>query len=589
LRRADRHRPDDDTHSDGRDRSAAVNDHHDEDDDRVLGPDNDLGRGVHAPDDDTSNDDDRVRHDHDHDASHHHHHHDPVRAGDTAIVSDETKSLTQSAERWLSLAALVVAPTSVITGLCYFYGLLFIHDRLHYFGVDPSTLGYTSADYAVTTIRVFFFAAFRVLIAMALLVVLAVGVRRWAASERRIPLLRTIAWLSAAVGAAGLIVAVVWLTSEYSMINWVIEGAPPIYMAGLILAGIALLVAGYSVLALTGGLGSLGRLPRIAERTVLVLAVITTVGALFWVTRIYASDQGKRDGAFTAGGLWAADGDYTAVQLDTTEVLGIPGYLVKKSTLPAEGPPAAPVYRYQCLRVLEAHGGRYVLVPARWSREQGYAITVTPDASHRITGVVNSTPVAKGGTVDPYWQCPEVVRVFQQSDLESVLLSPETTQTLVGTGRLNATGPDTITPARDNPAAPKDCVPENYRARTPDSREREFIGDGTWVRQRAMRFDNPTQAEEFMAGALDRWNECTGKAASVNRRGEAQTRTLGTLGVQERILSMPDSASSSAPPDCTQALAAKSNIVMAVDVCGTKQPSLAVAVAYAMRDRIPTD
>ncbi|MGH3589180.1 MAG: hypothetical protein ACRDQ0_22960, partial [Pseudonocardia sp.] len=70
---------------------------------------------------------------------------------------------------------------------------------------------------------------------------------------------------------------------------------------------------------------------------------------------------------------------------------------------------------------------------------------------------------------------------------------------------------------------------------------------------------------------------------------EAQTRTLGTLGVQERILSMPDSASSSAPPDCTQALAAKSNIVMAVDVCGTKQPSLAVAVAYAMRDRIPTD
>ena len=504
-------------------------------------------------------------------------------------MSDETKSLSQSAERWLSLAALVVAPTSVITGLCYFYGLLFIHDRLHYFGVDPSTLGYTSADYAVTTIRVFFFAAFRVLIAMALLVVLTVGVRRWAASERRIPLLRTIAWLSAAVGAAGLIVAVVWLTSEYSMINWVIEGAPPIYMAGLIVAGIALLVAGYSVLALTGGLGSLGRLPRIAERTVLVLAVITTVGALFWVTRIYASDQGKRDGAFTAGGLWAADGDYTAVQLDTTEVLGIPGYLVKKSTLPAEGPPAAPVYRYQCLRVLEAHGGRDVLVPARWSREQGYAITVTPDASHRITGVVNSTPVAKGGTVDPYWQCPEVVRVFQQSDLESVLLSPETTQTLVGTGRLNATGPDTITPARDNPAAPKDCVPENYRARTPDSREREFIGDGTWVRQRAMRFDNPTQAEEFMAGALDRWNECTGKAASVNRRGEAQTRTLGTLGVQERILSMPDSASSSAPPDCTQALAAKSNIVMAVDVCGTKQPSLAVAVAYAMRDRIPTD
>lgn len=508
-------------------------------------------------------------------------------------MSDETKSLTQSAERWLSLAALVVAPTSLITGLCYFYGLLFIHDRLHYFGVDPSTLGYTSADYASTTIRVFFFAAFRVLIVMALLVVLTVGVRRWAASNRRIPLLRTFAWLSAAAGAAGLIVAVVWLTSEYSLINRVIEGAPPIYMAGLIVAAIALLAAGYSALALTGGVGSLGRLPKIAERTMLVLAVITTVGALFWVTKIYASDQGKQDGAYAAGGLWAADGEFTAVQLDTTEVLGIPGSLVKKSVLPTDGPPAAPVYRYQCLRVLEAHGGRYVLVPARWSRENGYAITVTPDASHRITSVVNSTPVAKGGTVDPYWQCPEVVRIFQPSDLGSVMLSPETTQALVGAGTLSVTGPDAITPAHENTAPPKECVPEDYLVKAPDAQEREFIGDGTWVRQRAMRFDNPTQAEAFMAGALDRWNACTGKSASVNRRGETQPRTLGTPGVQERILSMPDSppdsASSSTLADCTQALAAKSNIVIAVDVCGTKQPSLAVAVAYAMRGRIPTD
>ncbi|MGV0783998.1 sensor domain-containing protein [Mycolicibacterium sp. XJ775] len=504
-------------------------------------------------------------------------------------MSDETRSLTQSAERWLSLAALIVAPTSLITGLCYFYGLLFIHDRLHYFGVDPSTLGYTSADYAVTTIRVFFFAAFRVLIVMAVLVALTVGVRRWAASERRIPLLRTIAWLSAAAGAAGLIVAVVWLTSEYSMINWVIKGAPPIYMAGLIVAGIALLVAGYSVLALTGGVGSLGRLPKIAERTMLVLAVITTVAALFWVTKIYASDQGKRDGAFAAGVLWAADGEYTAVQLDTTEVLGIPGSLVKKSTLPAEGPPAAPVYRYQCLRVLEAHGGRYVLVPARWSRENGYVITVTPDASHRITGVVNSTQVAKGGTVDPYWQCPEVVRVFQPSDLEPILLSAETTQTLSGAGRLSVTGPDTITPDRDNTATPDECVPEDFLAKTPIVRERAFTGDGPWVRERAMMFDNPAQAEEFMAGALDRWNACAGMTAALNRYGEAQPRTLGTLGVQERILSMPDSASSTANPDCTQALAAKSNIVVAVDVCGTGDPARAVAIAYDIRERIPTN
>ncbi len=53
----------------------------------------------------------------------------PVPAPSSQVpptVSDEAKSLTQSAERWLSLAALVVAPTSLITGLCYFFGLLSI-------------------------------------------------------------------------------------------------------------------------------------------------------------------------------------------------------------------------------------------------------------------------------------------------------------------------------------------------------------------------------------------------------------------------------------------------------------------------------
>jgi hypothetical protein len=132
-------------------------------------------------------------------------------------------------------------------------------------------------------------------------------------------------------------------------------------------------------------------------------------------------------------------------------------------------------------------------------------------------------------------------------------------------------------------------VPEDFLAKTPIVRERAFTGDGPWVRERAMMFDNPAQAEEFMAGALDRWNACAGMTAALNRYGEAQPRTLGTLGVQERILSMPDSASSTANPDCTQALAAKSNIVVAVDVCGTGDPARAVAIAYDIRERIPTN
>lgn len=518
-------------------------------------------------------------------------------------MSDEAKSLTQSAERWLSLAALVIAPTSLITGLCYFFGLLFIRSKLQYFGVDPSTLGYTSADYAITTVGLFFFAALRVLIVLAVLVVLVVAFRHWAATGRRITLLRSLAWVLVGLGGVSLTVAVVWLASERNLIKWIVDNPTQMHMAVAIAAGIALLAAGYWTLTLTG----LGRLPKIAERALLALAATGLVVALFWVTDLYAVDQGKGHGAFASTQLWAADGDYTAVQLDTTETLDLPGSMVKTTVLPSQGPPGPPVYRYQCLRVLEAHGGRYVLVPARWSRDQGYAITVTPDATHRITGVVNATPVAQGPNIDPYWQCPEVVRTFGQPDLEPVLIAPEAAQTIVGAGSLKATGPDTNTDsasATGNATSPKGCAPEGdpsgvpaalppYPADAPATREREFTGDSSsgsvWLRQRAMRFANPAEATDFMASVQEHWGYCAGKAAAVNRQGEAQTRTLGTRGLQEGILSVPDSAPSSAIADCAQALTAKSNIVVAVDLCGTKEPSRAVAVAYAVRDRIPTD
>lgn len=522
-------------------------------------------------------------------------------------MSEEAKSLTQSAERWLSLAALVVAPTSLITGLCYFFGLLSIRNRLKYFAVDPSMLGYTSADYAVTTIGLFFFAALRVLIVLAVVAVLAVTARHWATTGRRIGVLRTIAWLMAAVGAVALAAAVIWLLSGYSVIDNVVKGAPPMYMAGTIVAGIALLTAGYWVLAITGGLGGLGRLPKLAERALVVLAATGIVVALFWITDMYAVEQGKANGAYTASKLWAADGDYTAVQLDTTEALSIPANLVKTTTLPAQGPSAPPVYRYQCLRVIEAHGGRYVLVPAKWSRERGYAITVAPDATHRITGVVNSTPIGRGPNTDPYWQCPEVVRVFQQGDLEPILIGPEATQTMVAGVGLSTVGPDINTDAApatgDSPPA-KECAREGdpsvtpaalppYPAAVPASREREFTGDSpsgrVWIRQRAMGFSNPAEAEDFMAAVQEHWGYCAGKVAAVNRHGEPQPRILGTSGLQEGVLTVSDSAPSTTTADCAQALAAKSNIVVAVDLCGNEEPKRAVAVAYAMRDRIPTD
>ncbi|MCC5582247.1 sensor domain-containing protein [Microtetraspora sp. AC03309] len=276
------------------------------------------------------------------------------------------------------------------------------------------------------------------------------------------------------------------------------------------------------------------------------------------------------------------------------------------TVLPNQGPPSAPVYRYECLRVLEAHAGRYVLVPARWSREQGYAISVTPDATHRVTSVVDSTPVAKGSSVDEFWQCPEVVRTYQKPDLEPLLIGPERAQTLVGATGLSASGPDTnsdTAPADGNTHSSKGCVPEGDPSALPTAlpaypkgisatRQREITGNGAsgrvWLQQRVILFPDPAAAENFMAAVEEHWGYCTNKTVAVSRRGEAQPRTLGARVVQKSVLSVPDSAPSSSTPDCARALAAKSNIVVAVDLCGAKNPSQAAAVAYDVRNRIPT-
>ncbi|MCV7064945.1 sensor domain-containing protein [Mycolicibacterium farcinogenes] len=134
------------------------------------------------------------------------------------------------------------------------------------------------------------------------------------------------------------------------------------------------------------------------------------------------------------------------------------------------------------------------------------------------------------------------------------------------------------------------CAP-GYPEEVEATREREITDDSerTWLRQRAMVFPSPAAAEDFMARVQDHWGYCVGRAAAVDRHGEAQTRTLGSPGLQEGVLSVPDSASADTTADCSLALAAKSNIVVAVDLCGTAEPARAVAVAYAIRGRIPTD
>lgn len=505
-------------------------------------------------------------------------------------MTGDAKAGGRSPEQWLSLATLFVAPTSLITGLCYFFGLLAIRHRLQYFGVDPSALGYSSADYVVATIGVFFFAALRALVVCAALLLLAVGVRQWAASGRRITLLRALAWTMLTFGGLALGAAAIWLMTEYPVIDvvfhHVIRDGGPVYTAWAIVIGVGALAAGYRVLSITGGIRSGHRLPTTAERGLLAVAVAGLVVALFWITDIYAAEFGDRKGAFASSRLWASDGPYTAVQLDTNEALNLPADLVRTSALPGAAPGSAPTYRYECLRVLEVHGGRYILVPAKWQRDRGYAITVTPDAGHRINTIVRAAPTGKDANVSPYWQCPEVVGTYQESDLGPMLIGAEEAQSIVS-GEALTSRPSAV---RLETSSAEGCAASlpPYPKEGTTAQQSESTGTSLWLRQRTTAFPDAISAANFMVVAQSHWTDCAGSTVAVHRSGAPQARVVSAPGTQEDILAVTDSAPGSSLADCAIAIAAKSNVVIQVDLCGADQPLMAVAVAAAIRNRIPT-
>jgi hypothetical protein len=66
--------------------------------------------------------------------------------------------------------------------------------------------------------------------------------------------------------------------------------------------------------------------------------------------------------------------------------------------------------RYECFRALAVHNDRWVLVPARWTPDAGFAVIVTADPSHiislkRINDIADS---AAAKNIAGNWECPEV-------------------------------------------------------------------------------------------------------------------------------------------------------------------------------------
>jgi hypothetical protein len=211
------------------------------------------------------------------------------RAGEPAAPAAPARR-TLGLERGLQVATAIVAPTTLLTALLFYFGWIRTNALFQYFGVDATLLGFTTQDYLLRSSEALYLPLGTLLVVGLAAIWLHSVAATWLAAGRRLELLRGIAVALALVGLA-------------------------LFARGV--AGVALPRLSRSdflvtpvCLGLGAALGAYGRWLWLRRREVLgddrdatrpgwagtaslVLVVLLVVVSLFWATTNYARAYGR--------------------------------------------------------------------------------------------------------------------------------------------------------------------------------------------------------------------------------------------------------------------------------------------------------
>jgi hypothetical protein len=259
----------------------------------------------------------------------------------------------------------VVAPTTLLTAVLFYFGWSFSYWFFSYFGIDFTTLGLTTQDYLLRSVD----ALFVPLIAFTVVVLML----RWLLPPA-VALLPP-SWMTAMRAVRGPLALVSGISLLAVGLLRVLGGGslglyfvvPPLCLA----AGTVLLSYAASHFR------ALLRNPDQAEahwvQTVERAAVFVLVGlSLFWAAQLYASDLGTSRAAQQAAQLPVQPDAvvYSAQSLS----LRAPGV----TEVACANTEAGYKYRYEGLTLMLQSGGQLVLLPRAWSPMDGSAAILIP-------------------------------------------------------------------------------------------------------------------------------------------------------------------------------------------------------------------
>ena len=307
----------------------------------------------------------------------------PAPAPELRPDDQAAEPLASGLPQLVKLLGTVVAPTTLLTSLLFYFGWSHAYYFYDYFGVNSTLLGLTTRDYVQKAVDGLF---------VPMMVAACVGfLALWAHSLLRARLAvgahRRVLRLIAGMAAVGLVMAVggFWSVFAATVLRRYLYGtAAPLSLA----FGVLLLV--YAVhlwRSRTVGRRTAGPAwGRVAEWA----AVFVLVGlSLFWAANNYSVAVGRQRARQMVLQLPREPG--VVLFSERSLSLAAPGV----QEVRCKDPQAAYRFRYDGLKLLPQSGDQYLLLPEKWSRSNGVAILIPRNDSLRLELV----PASARGTV----------------------------------------------------------------------------------------------------------------------------------------------------------------------------------------------
>lgn len=281
---------------------------------------------------------------------------------------------------WM-LVGTVVAPTSLVTALLYYFGWHHAYWFFDYFGVNSTVLGLGTVDYLMRALDALF-VPMTVTAAAGLLAFWGHDLlRKRIAAGVRPQLLKVLPPVTAAVGFL-LALGGFWSVFARTFLSDHLVAAPLSLAIGVTLLAYALQLrrTTASTAATEPAQDETARPPWAGLAEGAVVFVLVGLG-LFWAANDYAAAVGESRAREFVAGLPT----YPSAVLYSKNSLSLTAPGVRETRCHDRGADGAAYrFRYDGLKLMLRSGNEYVFVPERWTRNDGVAVLIPRTDSVRL-------------------------------------------------------------------------------------------------------------------------------------------------------------------------------------------------------------